>query len=233
MESGILRRLEEVQSRIRMAVARSGRPEGSVRLIAATKTVAPHALAGLIAAGHRCLGENRVQEAEAKAAVLGGAVEWHLIGHLQRNKARRAAAIFDWVHTIDSIDLAVRLARAAVDCGRLVEVLVQVRLDAAAGRSGVPPRDLERLLPEVAAQPGVRLRGLMLLPPPAADAEASRPAFRMIRELAAAEAASGRLPVPHELSMGMSSDYEVAVEEGATMVRVGTALFGERDRLRP
>ncbi|MFQ5767774.1 MAG: YggS family pyridoxal phosphate-dependent enzyme, partial [Acidobacteriota bacterium] len=172
------------------------------------------------------LGENRVQEAEEKAASLGPDVEWHLVGHLQSNKAARAAALFHWIHGLDSQRLARRLSRAAMASGRRLKALVQVNLAAEPGKSGVAPLQLPELLAGVRNLEGVEVRGLMVIPP--AGQEYARASFRRLGELAHDAMERGLLPQPLELSMGMSADFEIAIEEGATIVRVGSALFGRR-----
>ncbi len=209
-----------VRERIAAAAARAGRDVNDVCLIAVAKTKPAALVEAAIAAGVRDIGENYVQEAVGKrAAVAGDGVRWHLIGHLQRNKAARAVEVFDVIHTIDSAALAVALARHARERGRAVPVLVEVNIGAEASKSGVAPEALPGLLDAI-AQTEVRVDGLMTIPQPG-DPEDARRQFRRLRALA--QAAGLR-----ELSMGMSDDFEIAVEEGATMVRVGRAIFGDR-----
>jgi pyridoxal phosphate enzyme (YggS family) len=210
----------------------AGRPKP--RLLAVSKTQPADAVARLAALGQRAFGENYVQEATAKQAALAGldpegqALEWHLIGHLQSNKAKEAAARFDWVQTVDRERLVLALnAHRPAERGPL-DVLVQVNIDDEASKHGCRPEDLERLGNLVAAQPRLRLRGVMVIPAPHAEVEARRPAFRRARQLF--EALAARHPYADTLSMGMSDDLEIAIAEGATMVRVGTALFGPRPR---
>jgi len=214
-------RLEEVRRRIKAAALRAGRTPQGVKLIAVSKTHPPALLKLAIEAGASDLGENRVQEADAKITELGReAARWHLIGHLQANKARRAVVLFDLIHSIDSVSLARRLDRLCLEEGRdTLPVLIQVDLAGEATKSGAV-RACERL----------RLMGLMMLPPFFEDAERVRPFFRRLRELRDLHGARGEFYAENggELSMGMSHDFEVAIEEGATMVRVGTAIFGER-----
>ena len=224
-------RLEEVQERVAQAAQRSGRHADAVRLVAVGKRFPVSVLRRLIEAGQRRLGENRVQEAEAKAEQLGGEIEWHLVGGLQSNKARRAARLFDWIHSVDSARLARRLSGFAQEARRHLDILVQVDLAGIPGRAGVVPADLLNLLEEIGLQPQLRLRGLMTLPPATDEPAGARPYFRRLRELADEAQARGLLPERTDLSMGMSKDYVIAVEEGATLVRIGTALFGPRPPL--
>jgi PLP dependent protein len=212
------------------ASARSGRDPREVSLIAVTKTVPAERIRAAALAGLGPFGENRVQEAEAKVSLVPGA-SWHLIGPLQSNKARRAVEAFDVIETVDSIELARRLNRIATDLrpDRPLPVLIQVNVDRDPAKAGFDPGRLEASLPEMLAWPGLRLDGLMTIGRLVADPAAARAAFRALRELA--QRLRGRFPsLGPELSMGMSDDYPVAVEEGATIVRVGRALFGERPK---
>jgi pyridoxal phosphate enzyme (YggS family) len=187
-------------------------------------------LVAAVAAGLTILGENRVQEAEPKVAAVPGAT-WHLVGPLQSNKARRAVALFDVVESVDSVDLARRLDRLAGELrpGSGLPVLLQVNIDADPAKAGFAPADLERSLPELGELPGLELRGLMTVGRLVERAEDARPTFRALRELSE-RLRGGPAALGPDLSMGMSDDYEVAIEEGATIVRVGRALFGERPR---
>jgi pyridoxal phosphate enzyme (YggS family) len=221
-------RLEAVRDRIGRAAARSGRASGQVTLVGASKTVPAGVLREAIALGLRDLGENRVQEAAAKIAELGrDAVRWHLIGHLQRNKAAKAVECFDFVHSVDDVELATELARRATAAGRVLPVLVEVNVSGESSKFGVTPDGLDRLLEAIRPLEGVRLAGLMTVGRPVERAEDARGDFVRLRELRDRGERVTGLPLP-ELSMGMSGDYEVAVEEGATLVRVGAALFGPR-----
>jgi pyridoxal phosphate enzyme (YggS family) len=193
-----------------------------------SKTFGADVLSAAVAAGLTTLGENRVQEAEAKAPLLPDSVEWHLVGGLQSNKAARALAQFDVIQSVDSLALAERLARLAE--GRQVRVLLQVNVDGDAAKGGFTPEGVTEALPAITALPELRVEGLMTVGRLVATTEEARPTFIRLRELAE------RLRAAHpslggELSMGMSEDYEVAVEEGATIVRVGRALFGVRPPL--
>lgn len=213
--------LERVREAIAGACRRAGRSPAEVELIAVSKTVDVERIRQAVAAGVPALGENRVQEAREKIEVLGKPVPWHLIGSLQTNKAREAVHLFEWIHSVDRPELARELDRRARATGRPVNVLVQVNVGEEPQKGGVLPGQLPGLLEEVAAHSGLRLEGLMAIPPLADDPEETRPYFRRLRAL---RDATGL----RHLSMGMSADYEVAIEEGATMVRVGTAVFGPR-----
>jgi pyridoxal phosphate enzyme (YggS family) len=217
-----------VRARIEEAARRAGRRSDEVLLVAVSKTVPVEAIRAALAAGVPALGENRVQEAREKIAALGHPVPWHLVGHLQSNKARDAVELFALVHSLDRVGLARALAERARRAGRTVEVLVQVNVAEEPQKGGFRPAELRAGLEAVAPLAGLRLRGLMTIPPLAPDPEASRPHYRELRKLL--DAARGWAPGHPltELSMGMSGDFEVAVEEGATMVRVGSAIFGPR-----
>jgi PLP dependent protein len=228
LEGSIRDRLSRLLDRIDRAAARAGRRREDVRLIAASKAQPVERLIEAHEAGVAAFGENYVQEAESKIAILPG-VEWHLIGGLQRNKAGRAVVLFSWIDTIDSVRLLRDVARRAEEAGRVVPVLIEVNLAGEAGKAGIPPDGLPEILDAASGLPGVRVRGLLAIPPMADDPEESRPWFARLRELLQAHAGRGGPAVePAELSMGMSHDLEVAIEEGATMVRIGTALFGSR-----
>lgn len=221
------RRLQEVRFRIAAACARARRAPSEVTLVAVTKTVPAERIAELVAAGHRTLGENRVQEALAKIETLGPSVEWHLVGHLQRNKARAAVGRFGLIHSVDDLELAREIDRRASAAGLVQKVLLQVNVAEEPSKHGAAPSAVASLAEGLVELPHLELRGLMVIPPPADDPEEVRPWFRRLVELR--DVLAGRLgrPLP-ELSMGMSDDFEAAVEEGATLVRVGRALFGER-----
>ncbi len=226
----IAERVAAVRERIARAAARASRAPGSVRLVAISKTFPAAAVREAHAAGVQDVGENRVQEAEPKMAAVAdlaaAGLRWHLVGHLQSNKARRAAALFETVQSVDSLDLARRLARSGVEQARPVRVLVQVDLAGEETKFGLPEADLFGTLEALRGTDGLEVLGLMLLPPYSDDPEASRPFFRRLRALGERASAAGL--AGSELSMGMSHDFEVAVEEGATIVRVGTAIFGGR-----
>jgi PLP dependent protein len=221
-------RLQGLRERIGAAAKRAGREPGSITLVGVSKTVPAERVLEAVEAGLLDLGENRVQEARDKAGGLPQAVRWHLVGHLQANKANHAARLFQVVHSIDSIDILERLERAAEREGRRMTGLIQIDLAGEATKFGTRPDELDRLLDAGAGLRSVELGGLMVLPPYDPDPERSRPYFRRLRELLeSARRRHADLPLRH-LSMGMTEDFEVAIEEGATMVRVGRALFGER-----
>ncbi len=225
--TGIAVRLELVRDRIAAACARAGRDPGSVRLIAVSKTVPVAGVAEALAAGQTLFGENRVQEALAKMAEAGPKAVWHLVGHLQKNKARHAAGAFELIHGLDDPELAVELDRRAAARSMTQPVLVQANLSGEATKRGSDEDGLMPLLTAVAGLSHLDLRGLMIIPPPVVDPELSRPWFRRLKELRDRAASILARPLP-ELSMGMSDDFEVAIEEGATLVRIGRAIFGER-----
>ena len=217
--------LERVQAAIAGACRRAGRPAGEVLLVAVSKTMDVARVRQAIDAGVVALGENRVQEAKEKIEALGHPVPWHLIGHLQTNKAKDAVRLFDCIQSLDRLDLAREIDRRARALGRTVDALIEVNVGDEPQKAGARPDEVKALLDATGSLGGIRIRGLMAIPPAVASAELSRPYFRRLRELRDA------CGLEH-LSMGMSADYEVAVEEGATIVRVGTAIFGPRAAAR-
>ena len=222
--------IARVQERIAAACQRRGRRPEDVKLVAISKTVPPERIREAYEAGLRDFGENRVQEAKAKRPPLADlAVTWHLVGHLQTNKAKAARELFHWVQSLDSVRLAEKLHQAAAASGERLPVLIEVNLGEEASKTGVRATEILPLAEEVSRLNTLELRGLMVIPPFFEDPEQVRPYFRRLRELAK-EIDTKNLPrvAMQELSMGMSHDFEVAIEEGATMVRVGTAIFGER-----
>ncbi len=225
-------RLEEVRRRVERSARTGGRAPEEVTLVAVSKTHAAETVREAIEAGARDFGENRVQEADAKITKLGRAegVRWHLIGHLQANKARRAVRLFDLIHTVDSASLVERLERVCSEEGReRLDALLQVDLAGEATKSGAREDELPAVAEAFGACGRVRCVGLMTMPPYFEDVELVRPYFRRLRALRDSLGAGGLFGAgAGELSMGMSHDFEVAVEEGATMVRVGTAIFGAR-----
>ena len=235
---GLRARLAEVRSRVGRSAQLAGRDPSEVALIAVSKTHPAELIARAVAAGLRDLGENRVQEAEAKAVevarLAGSRPRWHLIGPLQSNKARRAVRLFDVIHTADSAELVARLERLCEEEGRdELPVLVQLSLAGEPTKSGATEVELPTLVEKFEACARVRLTGLMTMPPFFEDAEQARPYFRRLRELRDELREGGAFRGgAGELSMGMSHDFEVAIEEGATMVRVGAAIFGERGAAR-
>ncbi len=224
--------LESVHARIAAACARAGRAPDAVRLLAVSKTYGPDAVRAAAAAGQRWFGENRVQEAAAKIPECPGNLAWHLIGHLQSNKAALAARLFDWVHSVDSAKLLETLDRHAAEAGRTLRALVQVNVSGERSKSGLAPAAVPDVLALAPRLRNVQIAGLMTIPPLAADPETARPFFRKLRKLRGEWAAATGLDLA-ELSMGMTHDLEVAIEEGATVVRVGTGIFGARSRPAP
>lgn len=234
-ENDLSENLRCISERIAAAAQRANRQPEDVKLIAVSKTYPSRILQTALAAGARRFGENRVQEAETKVADIGrSAAEWHLIGNLQANKARKAARVFDWIHTVDTLEIAERLERICGEEARpaALNVLIQVDLAGEAAKSGAAEKDLPALVEFLANCEHLKLRGLMILPPFFDDAELARPYFKRLREIGEELTAQNVFAdSPIELSMGMSNDFEVAIEEGATFVRVGTAIFGKRKPL--
>lgn len=230
MTGSIAQNLEMIRRRMKGACERAGRPIDSVRLIGVTKTVPVERIREGAKAGITLLGENYVQEGRSKVEALAGlGVIWHFIGHLQSNKARQAVDCFQWIHTVDRESLARALNRHAVQKGVRLSVLLQVNVGDEDSKSGVAPDGLSRLFREVNVMEGLSVRGLMALPPYLDDPEDVRPYFRVMHGLLdRLKSESGDPDLLTELSMGMSHDFEVAIEEGATFIRIGTALFGSR-----
>lgn len=228
--STIAQNLREINGRIEAACARVGRSAADVRLIGVTKMVPVARIREGIEAGVRFLGENYVQEAQKKFEALSDlTISWHFIGHLQSNKARVVVEAFEWVHSVDRESLARELDRQARKRGKPVAVLLQVNTGEEESKSGLAPAELPAFFERVSAWDGLEVRGLMALPPYYDDPEHVRPHFRRLRELLQQLRQAAVTPEKlTELSMGMSHDFEVAIEEGATMVRIGTALFGTR-----
>lgn len=229
-------RIERVRERISQATQRSGRASGEVTLVAVSKTVGAEIIAEAARLGVTHVGENRVGEAEAKIPTVTALVApsgqpspvWHLIGHLQTNKARRATELFAMIESVDSVRLAEILDRLGRERGRPIPVLLEANIGGEATKFGFAPESLRSAFGRLAALPGLRLRGLMTVAPPVATPEAARPYFRelrLLRDQLAQDFPESSLP---ELSMGMTGDFEVAIEEGSTLVRIGRAIFGER-----
>ncbi len=221
----IRERIESVQERVRRAAEAAGRDPAEVTLVAVSKTRPAAAIEAAVAVGLRHFGENRVQEAAAKLPLVQAPITAHLIGHLQSNKARLAVGLFPVIQSVDSVRLAARLNRLAET---KLAVFAQVDLAGEEAKSGIPEAELPGALEALGPLDRLSVRGLMLIPPFDPDPERVRPWFARLRELAERSAAAGLLPDPPELSMGMSHDFEVAIAEGATTVRVGTAIFGPR-----
>jgi len=221
----IRRNLDTVRGRMARAAERAGRRPEEILLIGVSKTVPVERVRLGVEAGLAALGENRVQEAKEKIKVLGRPVPWHLIGHLQTNKVRDAIELFDVIHSLDRVELAQELERRAATRGRVVEALLEINVADEPSKSGFAPDALDAALQTIGGLTHVRVRGLMVIPPIVERAEQARPWFQTLRQLAERHGLK-------ELSMGMSADFEVAIEEGATMVRVGTAIFGARPARR-
>jgi hypothetical protein len=232
MAGRIASRLAGVQERISEACRKVGRRPEEVGIVAVTKSFPAEVVRAAVAAGLNEIGENRVQEARAKRALLGNlpGVHWHLVGHLQKNKAGLALALFDWIHSVDDLELARVLERRAAALGRTVPILLEVNVGEEPSKFGFPPREevLFRAVEDMLSLPHLRLEGLMTVAPIASDPEEVRPVFARLRTLR--ERLRERFPEAPwtHLSMGMTDDYVVAVEEGATLVRLGRAILGER-----
>lgn len=220
-------RLAQVREHIAAAAAKSGRTVDDVTLVAVSKTHPPESVSEALDAGQTVFGESRVQEARAKIPLLPGRARWHFIGHLQKNKIRHALPLFELFHGIDSLELARDLDRIAGEAGVFPKVLLEINVAGEATKYGFAPPNLWAQLEELLALERLQIDGLMCIPPPQPRPEDSRRYFVTLRDLRDALQAEARVPLP-QLSMGMSGDYAVAVEEGATLVRVGTAIFGER-----
>lgn len=234
-EKGLKTRLDEVRRRIVAAAEASGRPADDIKLVAVSKTHPAETVQEAINLGLSDFGENRVQEAEVKISALAEAAPtWHLIGHLQANKARRAVKLFDVIHSLDSIALAERLERSCIEEERNeLRVLIQVDLAGEETKSGIAAAELPDLAKAVEDCTRLKLIGLMVLPPFFDDTKSVKPFFRRLRELRDELRERGHFGGgPGELSMGMTHDFEVAIAEGATMLRIGTAIFGERQNLQ-
>ncbi|MEW6221213.1 MAG: YggS family pyridoxal phosphate-dependent enzyme [Thermodesulfobacteriota bacterium] len=229
MMPGIADNLARIREAMAAACLRAGRSPESVQLVAVSKRVPVSRIQEAVAAGQRHFGENYLQEARNKIKAVAGPVIWHFIGHLQSNKAREAAALFSVVETVERRSVAQRLHQALAAEGRRLEILVQINIGGEPQKSGVLPEAASELLAGLATFPTLVVRGLMTIPPAADQPEASRPHFRALADLAADLIRQGLLPAKDcQLSMGMSADFSIAIEEGATLVRVGTALFGCR-----
>jgi len=230
IEKRIAENLGRVHERIGNALRRAGRAEGSVRLVAVTKTVGVAEIEVAAGLGVKLVGENRVREALDKKANVRAELEWHMIGNLQRRKVRDTVDNFDMIHSVDRIELAEEISKRAVAACKIVPVLVEVNTSGETAKHGIGPADLPAFIENVASLDGMHVRGLMTMGPFAADPEEVRPCFVTLRQCA--ERLRG-MDIPGvemtELSMGMTNDFEVAVEEGATMVRIGTAIFGPRE----
>ena len=218
-----------IRQRIAAAAARAGRDPSGIRLMAVRKTVEPERIRSALDAGITLLGENYVQEAREKISAVGRSAEWHMIGHLQTNKAKYVVHLFDWIHSVDRLDLARELDKRAGGHNRLLNVLIEVNVSGEASKNGAQPSGVPELVRQISTLPNLAVRGLMTMPPYSDNPENSRPYFQALRrlrdEINAAAVPNVRMD---ELSMGMTDDFEVAIEEGATIIRVGRAIFGQR-----
>lgn len=227
MDEGIQQRAEALRRRADEACRRAGRDPDSVRILPVSKTVGPEAVCAAADAGFDAFGENKVQEAMGKIPLCPSRLAWHLVGRLQSNKVRPAARLFSVIHSVDSISLLEKLDAAAAEEGRTLTVLLQVNISGELSKSGLAPAEAPAAAACANALPRLVLAGLMTLPPADPDPEKARPYFRQLRDLR--DSLQDRLGAPlPELSMGMSHDFETAIEEGATWVRIGSALFGPR-----
>ena len=220
-------RLAAVKSQIAEAAARAGRDAGDITLVAASKTHPPESVSAVLAAGQSVFGESRVQEARAKIPLVPGRARWHFIGHLQRNKIRHALPLFELFHGVDSLDIARDIERIAAEDGALPRVLLEVNVAGEGSKFGFSPACIRSQIEDLLALKRLTIEGLMCIPPPQPRAEMARRFFVTLRELREKLETEFRISLP-QLSMGMSGDFTVAIEEGATLVRVGTAIFGER-----
>lgn len=230
MTADIRENIARIEERISAGCRRSGRRRENVRLVAVSKTHPAELIRAAFEAGLRDFGESRVQEAKSKIAALADLqITWHLIGHLQSNKARPAREMFNWIHSVDSHRLAEKLSQGAAPGSERLPVLIEVNLGEEISKEGIPAAEAAGLAERIAGLENLELRGLMTIPPFLENPEHVRPYFQQLRKLAG-EIEKRKLPnvSMQELSMGMSHDFEVAIEEGATMVRIGTAIFGSR-----
>lgn len=226
-ETTIAGRLDAVRAQIAAAAAKAGRAADDVTLVAVSKTHPPDAVTAVLTAGQSVFGESRVQEARAKIPLVPGRARWHFIGHLQKNKVRHALPLFELLHGVDSLELAQDINRIAGEMGVFPHVLIEVNVAGEATKFGFTPEKLRAQMEGLLALDRLNIDGLMCIPPPQPRAEMSRPYFNALRECRDRVQTEFRVPLP-QLSMGMSGDFAVAIEEGATLVRVGTAIFGER-----
>ncbi len=229
METDISSNVSLIRQRMEVACSRCGRDPRSVRLMAVSKTVAPERIRQALDAGVTLLGENYVQEAREKIPAIGHVAEWHMIGHLQTNKVKYVVNLFDWIHSVDRLELARELDRRAGQNNRRLNVLIEVNVSGEESKSGIEATQALELVRQVSLLPHINLCGLMTMPPYSDHPENSRPYFQALRKLrddiSAADIPGIRMD---ELSMGMTDDFEVAIEEGATIIRVGRAIFGNR-----
>lgn len=230
METDIVANIRMIRERISAAAARAHRDPDSIQLMAVSKTVSAERIREAMEAGVKVFGENYVQEAREKIPAVGQAAEWHMIGHLQTNKVKYVINLFDWIHSVDRLELARELDKRAGQNNRKLNALMEVNVSGEESKSGVEASLAIDLVRQVSVLPNLNVRGLMTMPPYSDDPETSRPYFQALRglrdEISAAAIPGIRMD---ELSMGMTDDFEVAIEEGSTIIRVGRAIFGERN----
>lgn len=223
----IAENLDIIRDRMRVAAEKAGRSANDVRLVAVSKTHGPEMIHEAFHAGQRCFGESRVQEARAKIPQSPGAASWHFIGHLQANKVRHALPLFELIHSVDTLEIAQVIQRIAGEMGLRPAVLLEVNVAGESSKFGFSPDALKSVIEPLLAMDRLEIRGLMTIPPPVSQPEDARPFFQRLRDLRDVLQDEYCVGLP-ELSMGMSSDFEAAIAEGATLVRVGSAIFGER-----
>ncbi len=229
METDIVSNIRMIRERIVAAAARAGRDPDGIQLMAVSKTVPPERILQAADAGITLFGENYVQEAREKIPAIGHNLSWHMIGHLQTNKVKYVITLFDWIHSVDRLELARELDKRAGQQARKLQVLIEVNVSGEASKSGAEPSQVLELVRQISGLPHLNVRGLMTMPPYSDDPEQSRPYFQALSQLRD-EISMAAIPNIRmdELSMGMTDDFEVAIEEGATIIRVGRAIFGER-----
>lgn len=225
--TGFAERLESVTKRMAEACGRAGRKDGDVRLVAVSKTFGPESIAEAVEAGVSLFGESRIQEAKQKIPVCSSQLEWHMIGHLQSNKVKEAVRLFKMIHSVDSLKLLEVINEEAAKNGIEMPVCLEVNVSGEASKFGLKPEDVPEILEKSRKLISVRVAGLMTIPPFTKDVQEARPYFRRLRELRDETGRKAGIDLP-ELSMGMSNDFEIAIEEGATWIRVGSLLFGDR-----
>lgn len=231
MDTGIASNIAKIKQRIAAAAERSHRPPDSVKLLAVTKTIPRMLIEEAISAGVTALGENYVQEAKEKITALGRKTEWHMIGHLQTNKAKYAVKLFDYIHSVDRLDLAVEIDKRAGLAGRKINILIEVNVSGEKSKNGIEETKAIGLLQAISGLGNIAVQGLMTMAPYSSDPENSRSCFSGLRNLQQKIIREGIAGIRmDELSMGMTDDFEIAIEEGATIVRIGRAIFGERNK---
>lgn len=229
METYIAANINKIRQRIAAAAARVNRVPDSIKLLAVTKTVSPSAIAQALDAGVTMLGENYVQEAKEKIAVMEKRVQWHMIGHLQTNKAKYAVIFFDYIHSVDRPELAEEINKRARLAGRKINILIEVNVSGEKTKNGIPAIHAVDLIKNISPLENVSIKGLMTMAPYSDNPEKSRPYFSELKNLQKKIIQEGITGIlMEELSMGMTDDFEIAIEEGATIVRIGRAIFGER-----